>query len=80
MQNKKNSITPTQPSLKGSKIPSGHIIINSKYQNSPVSRSLSGKSIYAGSMYSIFECYLILDKFVYILDIKIFSMFMMDVY
>uniref|UniRef100_T2M5X5 Fanconi anemia-associated protein of 24 kDa n=1 Tax=Hydra vulgaris TaxID=6087 RepID=T2M5X5_HYDVU len=37
-----NVITPTQPSLRGSKIPNGHVVLNSKYYNSLVSKSLTG--------------------------------------
>ena len=38
-------VTPTQPSLKGSKIPNGHIQLNSKYHDSEISKKITGVTL-----------------------------------
>ena len=39
-------VTPTQPSLKGSKIPNGHIQLNSKYHDSEISKKITGMTFF----------------------------------
>ena len=54
-----NSITMSQPSLKGAKAPPGHIILNLKHNGSPLSRHLQDaglKLLYDDSI-SIIDCY-----------------------
>lgn len=52
-------VTPSQPSLKGSKIPDGHVILNSKYHSSDISKALAdaGLNIQYDDSIGLIDCY-----------------------
>ena len=55
----KSFITPTQPSLKGGQIPTGHIILNSKYAGSQLCKELSQTSfkVILDDTIGLIDCY-----------------------
>ena len=56
-------VTPSQPSLKGSKLPIGHVMLSSKYHGTPMNRAITGNKlsfcIYSNNCMYIYTMYLL---------------------